>query len=164
MSADEITMLLKARGCTVVEDAGRFALVYPHGYARRHKAHDLAAKDHASASIEAWLWLHPEMISPKAIEAVISVQIIVAGDFGFKATELLEKDRSEPLATARRIAMTLARELSGATFDYLSEAFDREPGAVIQALQSVRNQCETDAAFDARVGTLRAACRSAMKS
>lgn len=160
MSADEIEMLLAARGCSIVEDGGRFALVYPHGYSQRHKAHDLAATDRASANAEAWVWLHPENTGTAA---VFAVQRVVAEDFGFESKALLEKDRTEPLASARRIAMTLARELSGASYSYIGEAFARDHGTIISAQQSVQDQCDTDAAFDARVGTLRAACQAALK-
>jgi hypothetical protein len=155
----EIEHALRARDCALVADGGRFALVYPHGYEQRKRAHDLAAADRAGALAEAWAWLHPDATEATGIA---TVQAVVAADFGVTVEALPSRDRSEPLATARRVAMAIARELTGATFARVGEQFARDHGTVIHAVESVRDQCTTETAFAARVGTLRAVCRAAL--
>lgn len=155
MTAAEIETALTQRDCSIVEGGGKFALVYPHGYELRKRSRDLMASNRSAAAVEAWLWLHPESA---AADAIAAVQRIVAVDFGVQPADFIARDRSEPLATARRVAMALAREVTGASLGHLGAIFERDHGAVLHAQQSVRDQCETDDLFAARVGTLRAKC------
>ena len=159
MTTAELQGSLQERGCSIVEEGGRFALVYPHGYTARKTAHDLCATTLAQATAEAWIWLHPERL---AAAGIAEVQRIVAAGYGFATIAFCVKDRSEPLATARRVAMALAREITGASTDVVGAAFERDRGTVIAAQTSVRDQCDIDRAFAARVGSLRAACLTAL--
>ncbi len=159
MTTDEIASILKLRGCTIVEADGRFALVHPDGYEHKPRAHELLATSRAAAITEAWLWLHPDNNDRLG---VTMIQSIVMKDFGLPLEALLDEGRPEPLATARRIAMALCRELTGSTFQNIGRAFDRDHGTVINARDSVRDQCHTDRAFAARVGSLRVACSVAL--
>lgn len=155
MTPIEIDVQLAARACAIVEDRGDFALVYPYGYQGRRRAQQLVAKTRAAALVEAWDWLHPEH---RIAEIVDIVQHVVAADFGVAVEEFFPKTRTEPLATARRVAMVLARELSGGGLHAIGNLFLRDHATVLSAEQSVADQRETDAAFAARVGALRAAC------
>lgn len=159
MTPAEIEAELKTRECAIVEDGGRFAMVYPHGYELRKRSRDLLASCRSAALVEAWLWLHPDRETASGIE---TVQRVVAEDFGLPVAGLKSRDRSEPTVTARRIAMALARELTAAPLQQIGEAFDRDHGTVIYARDSVASQCQTEDVFAARVGTLRAACSAAL--
>lgn len=160
MTLSDIAFVLARRGCTIEAATGStFLLAHPHGMdsALRTRTRTLLATTHESALREAWLWLHPE---GRAASAVATIKHVVATDYGVTHEELAGRDRHEPIATARRIAMALCRELTMATLHKLGEAFDRDHGTVLHAQVSVRDQCETDAAFAARVGTLRVECSS----
>jgi hypothetical protein len=160
MKPAEIEAVLQRRGCTIVEDGGKFALVYPHGYEGRPRTKDLLATKRESAALESWLWLHPDLVDDRGID---TVKKIVAADYRLSVEQLVAKDRSEPLATARRIAMALSRELTGATLEVIGTAFGgRDHGTVIHARDSLVAQCDTDAALAARLGTLRVACAAAL--
>jgi hypothetical protein len=159
MTTAEIETELKTRACAIVEDGGKFALVYPHGY-RSKRSRELLASRRESALVEAWLWLHPDLSDDEGIEIVMRV---VARDYRLHVDAFLGKERHEPLATARRIAMALSRELTGATLQIIGDTFGgRDHGTVVHAQNSIANQCDTDDALAARVGTLRAACLAAL--
>lgn len=161
MNPHEIEAELKLRGCSIVSARGDFALVYPHGYGAVKRAHDLQAKTRDAALVEAWLWLHPDQ---QTAGAVAAVQAIIAADFAMPVRSFAIRDRSEPLSTARRIAMVLCRDLTSCSLQSIGDAFGRNHTAVCHAIESVRDQCETDTAFAARVGTLRLRALTALKS
>ncbi len=161
MTTAELEQALALRNCAIVQDGDRFALVYPHGYELRKRAHDLGAINRPAALAEAWAWLHPDLSNAESVRKVAAV---VAGDFGVTVEDLAARDRSEPLATARRVAFALARELTNAPLAVIGDLFGRDHGTVIHAVDSVRDQCDTSAAFAARVGTLRAVCATALQS
>jgi chromosomal replication initiation ATPase DnaA len=159
MNHAEIEAALKVRDCAIVHDGGKYALVYPHGYDLRKRAHDLGATSRNDALAEAWVWLHP--ISESG-QGFATIRRVVAESFGFPPEMFESRDRSEPLATARRVAMSLSRELTGATFEAIGSAFARDANTAIYAQQTVADQCGLDPRFAARVGTLRAACLHAL--
>jgi hypothetical protein len=160
MTTVEKDAALMVAGCTLVEDKGAFALVYPYGYEGRKRAHDLAAKGREAAIVEAWDWLHPEEQIAERIEII---QRVVAHEFGTTAHDLCNGGRTEPLATARRVAMALCRKLTPASTTLVGASFNgRDHGTVLHAERSIAAECENDARFGARVGIVFEACRTAI--
>lgn len=161
MTPAEIETALKTRGCTIVQDAGDFALVHPHGDTGTPSAHDLRAKSRDAALLESWQWLHPDSA---ARARVAMIQRVVAQTFETTIADLSSKARPEPLATARRIAMSLSRELSDASLSAIADVFAKDRGTVIYARQSIAEQIEADHAFAGRYGAIRAACLAAFET
>lgn len=150
----EVEDYLAARGCSIVEDGGQFALVYPTGYGSSRAAHTLAATDRECALAESTRFLNPEK---EAYARIAAIKRVVAENFGTGPDAFLKFDRSEPLATARRIAIALCRELTVASRNQLRASFNREArGTIDHAVESVAAQCATDKQFAARFGALRA--------
>src|SRR5690606_27778046 len=105
MTPAEIEVEIERCGCTIIEDRGDFALVYPFGYEGRKRSHELLAKQRDLALVEAWGWLHPEQ---RVAERIDIIQRLVAAEFGISMDMLCGSGRAEPTATARRVAMALA--------------------------------------------------------
>lgn len=160
MTTDQIAKTLALRACSIIEHAGLFMLVHPHGFEKQPRSKELLAKSRGGALTEAWLWLHPE---GNARAGITTIQRVVAEDFGVPAVALVNHDKHEPIATARRIAMALSRELTLSAYPKIAAAFDRDAQSAIYAHESILAQCVTDRAFAARVGALRVACSAAMR-
>ncbi len=161
MTVIEIEKVLTLRGCAIVAAGAAFGLTHPVGLEPGTRTRELFATSREGAVREAWLWLHPE---GNARQSITIIQHLVAQDYQLPAVALVNRDRSEPLATARRVAMALARELTLSSHVNIGAAFDRDGGTVLHACDSVRNQCATDKQFAARVGALRVACSVAMRA
>lgn len=154
-TAEEVTQALTALGCAVLEDGGQFVLVHPAGYGGSKSAHELVAKERNPALAEAWNFLHPEA---QAYARVATIKRVVAEGYGEPPSAFLRRDRNEPLATARRIAMALCRDLTAASLETLGRSFERDRTDIRYAQASVAEQCAVDRQFAARVGLLREAC------
>lgn len=159
MTTTEIKRVLALRGCSFAQAEGKFALVYPHGYEPSARSHELLATTLEAAVIEAWLWLHPESAADASVRTILTV---VGDDFGVHPDTLLSRARHEPVATARRVAMALARGLTAASTESLGDFFCRTHSTILYGVESVAAQCATERAFAARVGTLRVACSAAL--
>lgn len=159
MTTAEIKSTLDARGCTLVQAEGAFALVYPHGFGNSKRSLELLATTADAAWVEAWLWLHPES---DAAEAVMAIMRLVATDYGVPLVLLRSRARHEPVATARLVAMALSREVTGATFELIGNLFERDRATAIYATDSINDRCTTDRALAARVGGLRIAAGAAV--
>lgn len=156
MTTVEKDAALKLRGCDIIEDRGDFALVYPYGINSK-RAHDLAAKTREEAIVESWDWLNPDQQVAERIEII---QRVIASAHGTTAEELIGGGRPEPLATARRIAMAIARQLTPASTFRIGDTFLRDHGTVIYAEKTIAEQCESDERFAARFGALRELCKA----
>jgi len=156
MTTEEISAALAANRCEILEDQGDFALVYPYGYSRSKRAHGLKSKTREEAVFEAWAFLQPEFRTEQRIDII---QRVTAAEFGLSVIELCGSSRPEPIATARRIAMALAAEITHAGVYQIGALFGgRDHSTASYAKQSVRDQCETSAAFANRYETLKARC------
>lgn len=156
MTTKEKVAALASRGCDIIEDKGDFALVYPIGNGSK-RAHDLAAKSHEAALVEAWDWLYPEQYLAERIDVI---QRVVAKEYGTTVHDLCNGGRPEPLATARRVAMVLTRQLTPASHHAVGHAFNRDHASVIHAEKSIADQCMTDHQFGARLGAIRELCKA----
>jgi len=136
MTLAEISSALANRHCMIVEDRGRFALVHPCAFEKTARSHDLLA----------------------------TIKRVVAADFGVGVVDIDTSDRTEPLATARRVAIAPARERTWLTCEAIGAAFARNHSTVINSARQVADQCATDRRFAARVGTLRVASSAAMRT
>ncbi len=156
MTTEEIEAALVANRCEILEDNGDFALVYPYGYSRTKRAYGLSAKTREAAVLEAWAFLQPEFRTEQRIDLI---QRIVSAEFGLSVVELCGSSRPEPIATARRIAIALAADVTPAGLYQIGSLFGgRDQSTASYARQSVRDQYETSAAFAARYDTLKARC------
>jgi chromosomal replication initiation ATPase DnaA len=156
MTTVEIETQLLQRGCSLAEDAGDFALVYPFGFENRKRSHDLQAKTRDAALAEAWDWLVPEQ---RVIHRIEIIRRFVAAEWAISVQTLCGGSRAEPVATARRVAMALAATITPASTYLVGTEFgDRDHGTVLYAKTSVAAQCETSGEFAVRVGMLRAQC------
>lgn len=156
MTTDEIAAALAANRCEILEDRGDFALVYPYGYSRSKRAHGLTAKSRDDAIAEAWAFLQPEFRTEQRIDII---QRIAAAEFGLSVVELCGSSRPEPIATARRMAMALATEITSAGLYQIGSLFGgRDHSTASYARRSVTDQCETSAAFANRYDTVKARC------
>ena len=64
----------------------------------------------------------------------------VCSTYDVSATEMLANNRTQPLATARQVAMFLARKLTGKSLDSVAEAFDRNHTTILHGSQSIQKR------------------------
>lgn len=74
------------------------------------------------------------------------VQASVAQAYGLNVTDLTGPRRTAEIALARQVAMTLAYRINPSLIR-IAEAFNRQHGTVIHALQTVTNRKQTDRRF-----------------
>lgn len=98
----------------------------------------------------------PETALPK-------IRAIVAEYYRVTVDELAGDGRHEPLVTARRVAVALARELTGLSTAEIATDFGYgHHNSTCYAVTSVAAQCATQPAFATTMEILRTACREAI--
>ena len=80
-----------------------------------------------------------------------------ADEWNVKSEAILDRDRWEPLSTARQVAMYLAHELTDFSSGQLAKYFKRHDSDVRYAIRSVQQRMETDEKFKRRVEAVRMA-------
>lgn len=94
---------------------------------------------------------------------ICTIQAIVATRYQMHPAALAAKDRSEPLVTARHVAMFLARKLTKFPLQGIGESFGGfDHGAVTHACARIVNLSEQDANLRNTVAALEAACAGAL--
>jgi chromosomal replication initiation ATPase DnaA len=80
---------------------------------------------------------------------------IVAAHSGFPQDQIYGRCRTENLAWARQIAMTLSREFTSLTLQEIGELFDRDHGTVHHAVEHVAARCTVNSQTKLQVESLR---------
>lgn len=96
--------------------------------------------------------------NPTGLEREIAlIKAVVARGFGVPVADLDGPVRTRPLPEIRHVAMTLARDLTGASYPVLARAFNKiNHGTAIHAVRTTRGRCETSEEFFARFNRLAA--------
>lgn len=100
----------------------------------------------------------------KAHPTITVIQSITASHFGFTRSRMLKRDRHEPVALARNVAMLLCSELT--TFGHVRIAFDfggMEHTAINAASRSIKARAAIDPRFEYSLNILRARVRVAIE-
>jgi chromosomal replication initiation ATPase DnaA len=81
--------------------------------------------------------------------AIAEIKAAVCRHFGLRPADLAERPRPRDVSRARRIAIYLARQLTGKSFRALARAFgDRSHPSIIRAFRSIERLRSADAALD----------------
>jgi chromosomal replication initiator protein len=94
----------------------------------------------------------PEVRSAPTIEAI---QDVVASNFGLSREQLLSPNRAPRGARARRLAMSLSRELTGSSLPRIATAFRRDHSTVMHAVRAVQGRIEPGSETDAAINSAR---------
>lgn len=94
-----------------------------------------------------------------------TILVLAAEHFDLTPAQLLAKNRAEPLATQRRIAMYLCRRLTKASYPEIAEVFKKKHHTtVIWACESIAKQAGEKAVFDRDLRSLRAKISKALQT
>src|SRR5687768_7463425 len=86
------------------------------------------------------------------------IQEVVSIYFRFPLHVLWSRQRHEPLATARNLAMALSLELTGQHVGVVCAAYHRSRGCATAAVKTVAGRCDTEPTFRALYNDLKARC------
>lgn len=77
-----------------------------------------------------------------------TIQRVVAAHFGVSVAALVSRERQVKVMLPRQVAMALCRELAGASFADIAQAFGQSnPPAVKYAIDSIGDRAETEPKF-----------------
>jgi chromosomal replication initiator protein len=100
-----------------------------------------------------------ERVAPEQTQGSCTVAAILdatATQFGIGTDSLLARDRRPAVARARKVAMYLARELTGQSFPEIGRGFgDRDHSTVLHAVRSVSTEVTRDPELATAVNNLR---------
>ena len=97
-----------------------------------------------AASVE-----RPAEIRARPPLAIAEIKAAVCRHFGLRPADLAERPRPRDVSRARRIAIYLARQLTGKSFRALARAFgDRSHPSIIRAFRTIERLRSADAALD----------------
>lgn len=102
--------------------------------------------------------LTAELMPPPASPAVRAIQEVVAEYFRLPVAALWAKERHEPLATARGLAMALCRNLLDDSDGAISGAFRRHDSLVRHMVIAAGDRYATEASYRALFDDLRRRC------
>jgi chromosomal replication initiation ATPase DnaA len=95
---------------------------------------------------------------------ISTIQIIVADYFQIPRQRLLSRARDNETAGARHLAMAFCREVTPHSLTIIGQAFNRDHGTVMHAINAVRIRCEQDAAFKLVSQKLRTLAQTTIKA
>lgn len=104
------------------------------------------------------------MFYSRPLQAVEEIQRVVADAFGVPLWTMVAKDRPEYIAKPRMVAMSLARELTGLSFNTIGQAFGgRDHGTVIHACRTVKDWASIEPALAELIEQLKQRCKHGTK-
>ena len=68
----------------------------------------------------------------------------VCSNYDVSYADMLANNRTQPLATARQVAMFLARKLTGRSLDSVAEAFERNHTTILHGTQSIQKRIDVE--------------------
>ncbi len=93
-------------------------------------------------------------VAPPTVEQIIGV---VAGEFGISPQQITEsRDRHQPVATARLVAMALAKELTWEGVESIGARFGRNHSLVSKSVRMIKDRVETDKKLADTLSVIRA--------
>jgi chromosomal replication initiator protein len=99
----------------------------------------------------------------RAAAAVEKIKEIVAAHFGFPVSSLTDKNRTQPLATRRQIAMKLAYEETASSSPDVARAFQRDDHmTVLHAVRAIEKKTADDADLRVELAAIHAKVRAAL--
>jgi hypothetical protein len=91
----------------------------------------------------------PAEVRAKPRPAIAEIKAAVCRHYGLTPADLAERPRPRDVSRARRIAIYLARQLTGKSFRALARAFgDRSHPSIIRAFRTIERLRSADAALD----------------
>ena len=121
-----------------------------------------AAAAEFKAAADALHRITPTGATGTSLRAIHAIRDIVAEYHDIPLSTFLSKARPEPVATARMVAIYLARKLTRAGVEEIGAAFNRHHTTVTHAEQAIAARCETDRFFNREVELLRYAAERAL--
>jgi chromosomal replication initiation ATPase DnaA len=107
----------------------------------------------------------PAEIPAKPRPAIAEIKAAVCRHYGLTPADLAERPRPRDVSRARRIAIYLARQLTGKSFRALARAFgDRSHPNIIRAFRTIERLRSADAALHADLEALASELGSALRS
>lgn len=98
-------------------------------------------------------------------EKVNAVTRIVADHYGLTPKGLMADGREEPRVTYRQVAMFLARELTGATYEDLAVAFGKKDHqTIVHAERTIPNKASQNQSLRETLALLRKTCAAAIET
>jgi len=79
---------------------------------------------------------------------------VVASDYGITTEDLASPSRARNLLEPRRVAMTIARTLTGWSYARIGKRLNRDHTSVIAGITAVTQRAEADADFASRIARL----------
>ena len=108
-----------------------------------------------AASVE-----RPAEIRARPPLAIAEIKAAVCRHYGLTPADLAERPRPRAVSRARRIAIYVARQLTGKSFRALARAFgDRSHPSIIRAFRTIERLRSADAMLDGDLQALAAALR-----
>lgn len=89
------------------------------------------------------------------LEEISRVVDVVRLEFGLQAGQMYSRQRMTRFTWPRHVARALCRERLGLSFPDLGYLFGVNHASVFNSCAQVRNRCDTEPAFAARVAALR---------
>lgn len=101
--------------------------------------------EHAKAAVADILTAKATAITPEKILTYVSQKSSIPTE------DIIGKRRTDPIVSARQIAIYLLRELTDMSFSSIGKVFNRDHATMVASVNKVKEQIEEDSSFQAQI-------------
>ncbi len=112
--------------------------------------------EHAKAAVADILTAKATAITPEKILTYVSQK------YGIPTEDIIGKRRTDPIVSARQVAIYLLRELTDMSFSGIGKVFNRDHATMVASVNKVKEQIDEDSSFEAQIDDMIKDVRSAV--